>query len=56
MGDLRYPVASLQPKTVEQLRKFEAELKSQTGEGIVLIAYEQQSADSAMDGQPDRPM
>ncbi|MDQ0338477.1 hypothetical protein J2S00_001261 [Caldalkalibacillus uzonensis] len=42
MEDIQYPPADLHPHLLEKLKSFEEEMRQQTGENIVLIAYEEQ--------------
>ncbi|EGL83102.1 hypothetical protein CathTA2_0007 [Caldalkalibacillus thermarum TA2.A1] len=42
MEHRQYPPADLPPQLLEKLKAFEEEMRQQTGENIVLIAYEEQ--------------
>lgn len=42
MNTEHYPVAKLSDETLDKLQHIESELRSQTDEGIVLIAYKKE--------------
>ncbi|AGE21416.1 MULTISPECIES: hypothetical protein [Geobacillus] len=45
MTDIAFPVARLQDGTLRQLQQLEQRLREETGEEIVLVAYERKTVD-----------
>ncbi|AGT31265.1 hypothetical protein M493_04815 [Geobacillus genomosp. 3] len=45
MANIAFPVARLQDGTLRQLQQLEQRLREETGEEIVLVAYQRETMD-----------
>lgn len=42
---MRFPIAQLHERDIVQVQQFERQLRQQTGENIILIAYKKEQTD-----------
>ncbi|WP_461201346.1 hypothetical protein [Anoxybacillus sp. TBDG-1] len=42
---MRFPIAQLHERDIAQVQQFERQLRQQTGEPIILIAYKKEQTD-----------